>query len=447
MNICFVSNFKKTLVFNNLAKVLFDHYGFNIYWIVVNKDYKDYLREQWPEERILYIHKGLSYSAEPIGEYKINEIIKTDRFLNLDKRAGIKFLRNIQSPIYEFLSINKVRAVFGEITWSHEILISRLLNDKKELNCNYFSPLMTRIPEDRFFFFPNEYNDIETDTNIDYQSLKHPIINLVRPEYIKIFDQIIETSYTLKAKLNRIKRFITKENVEKNDPSVVYTTKYRLKIGLRQEINRATYKLLRTIDIDYLNRKKFILYTLHVQPESSIDVQGKYYNDQYYNVLNIWKLLPNDYLLIIKEHSNGIGDRRLSFYKRLSRLPNLFFINEGSNSHELIKMSEAVFTVSGTIAYEAALMKKTSFTFAPVFFNKLQFCHKISIDDFDASRNLFELISVKNSMNPKKMNLSEFSNFVYHHSFKGEWEPTTIGVMSSENILSLANAINFTLTK
>ena len=86
-------------------------------------------------------------------------------------------------------------------------------------------------------------------------SLNFPIIKLEQPEYLKLNDEIIKNSYTLKFKINRAKRFFSKENVEKNDPSVIYNLKHRLRKGLKEEVNRYTYKLLKTVHIDALKDK------------------------------------------------------------------------------------------------------------------------------------------------------------------------------------------------
>ena len=60
-----------------------------------------------------------------------------------------------------------------------------------------------------------------------------------------------------------------------------------------------------------------MVYTLHKQPEASVDIVGRYYDNQYTNIQNIWRILPDDWCLVVKEHTNAIGDRPLSFLKKL----------------------------------------------------------------------------------------------------------------------------------
>lgn len=442
MNICFISNFKKTYVYLEVAQRLENQYGHKVFWIIVNSKYHRILKGLYPAERLLYIHKALPFSDDCVGEYKLNEIVCYDRFLSIDIPAGVKFLKTIQRPVYRFLQENDIRFVFGEVTWSHEILISRIIADHQELRCAYYKPNVVRLPNNRFAYFPPEHEILAPVPGINYESMDYPLVELQRQEYTKAIEQKIKESYNIKVKLARAKRFFTKENIEKEDPSLPYKFRQRLLKGTRQELFRSMYKLLKTITLEELEGKKFVVYPLHVQPESSIDVIGRYYNDQYLNIKNVWKILPNNWKLVVKEHTNGIGDRSMNFYKRIKSLPGVEVINERTNSHALIAASQAVFTVSGTVAYEAALMQKTSFTFADMFFNLLPYCHKLTLEDLDWCKNLEDLIEKKNALNDQKMPLKVFSNMVYHHSYEGLWELVDPRTMTRENLNKLADATN-----
>ncbi|MBW1293900.1 hypothetical protein [Aquimarina litoralis] len=439
-NICFVSNFEKTYVFDGVARILKDQHQIKVFWIVVNSKYLKYLSEKNDLDEILYIHKDLE-AHESVGDYKINELVANDRFLSLDKEVGLRFLNSIQKPVYEFIRKNKITTIFGELTWSHELLISRMVNTNVELDCRYYNPHVVRIPNGRFAFFKEEKEDLKLDDNVHYQELNHPLIKLEKPDYVNVNDKIVNESLKLKTKYNRFQRFLSKKNVEKNDPSLLYNFKDRLKRGYTEEKNRRRYYSIKTISFDEIKNKKYVVYPLHKQPEASIDVLGKYYNNQWINIFNIWKLLPGDWCLVVKEHSNAIGDRDKSFYQKIQNLPNSYLVNEKTDSYALIRNCQTIFTVSGTIAYEAALMEKTAFTFAPMFFNKLKYCHQISIEDFNNCDNLSALILEKNGENDKKMSVKEFSNFVYHHSFEGTWTPTSPDVLSQRNLNLLSDAL------
>ena len=48
-----------------------------------------------------------------------------------------------------------------------------------------------------------------------------------------------------------------------------------------------------------------------------MDVKGMYYNDNLKNIENVWKILPPDFHLIVKEHPSNIGNLKMNFYKNI----------------------------------------------------------------------------------------------------------------------------------
>ena len=440
MNICFVSNFTKTIIFDKVAKRLIEE-GFGVFWVVVNHKYKEFLLKDYEEKNVLYLNKEFSNKKnEAQGNYKINELVINDRFLSKDVALGQEFLKNIQNPIYNFISSNSITSIFGELTWAHEILISRIARNNTSLNCRYYNPHVVRIPNNRFAFFENEKEDIELKDD-SLSDIDAPLIKLEKPDYLKVNDEIVRKSISFRQRFKRLKRFISAENVEKNDPSLLYKFDQRLKRGVKEELNKIRYRGIKKVGRDEIIEKKFILYTLHKQPEASIDVVGRYYNDQSVLIRNICQILPDNWFLVVKEHSNAIGDRNPKFYEDIWKLPRTILVDEKCDSYDLIDHCQAVFTVSGTIAYEAAILKKISFTFAPMFFNKLQFCHRITLEDFRDHSSFIELEEMKNTQNKEKMDLQAFSNFLYANTYEGSWNPALETSLSPDNINLLSKAV------
>ena len=443
-NICFVANFEKTFVFDKIAaKLALQHPNVKVFWIVVNSKLYSYLKSQNKAANILYLPTDIIDNKEDIvvDDCSINEIVIHDRFLSLDIESGINYLNKIKKHIYKFIKDNNITHIFGESTWGHELLISRICKNIQELNCQYYSPQIIRLPQDRFAFFSNECENIERNSSFDYQKLNYQTIILERQEYIDKLATEVKNSVSFKKRINRLRKFITKENIFKEDPSTLNGFINRLKIGLKDEWNKTTYQFIKKYKLADLPSCQKYLYTLHVQPEASIDVLGRYYSCQYTNIINIWKNMPEETILMVKEHRTGIGNRSFSFYKKILKLKNVFLISENEDSHVLIKNSKAVFTVSGTIAYEAALIGKPSFTFASVFFNNLVNCHKLNLEDFVNFKSLAELIKEKSRDNKNKMDIELFSNFLYYNSFKGSWNPDSLVTFSDSNVELLMTSI------
>ena len=162
-----------------------------------------------------------------------------------------------------------------------------------------------------------------------------------------------------------------------------------------------------------------MVYTLHKQPEASVDIVGRYYDDQYINIRNIWRILPEDWHIVIKEHTNAIGDRSLGFFKRIKKLRNLILLDEKVNSHKIIQDSKAIFSVSGSIAYEAALIGKPAFLFAPIFFDKLRNCHTISLQTLRDTNSIYDLLDFWEKELENQLSVEKFTKYLLTYSAKG----------------------------
>jgi hypothetical protein len=269
----------------------------------------------------------------------------------------------------------------------------------------------------------------------------HEIIKIEKPSYLKINDKIVKKNKSFIGRLNRLKRFITGENIEANDPNVITHLSTRLKVVLQEEINKTLYYRTKRITFEDLQHDVFIFVGFHKQPEASIDVSGRYYEDQALNVVNLWRLLPPGWKIILKEHTNAIGDRSFAFYKRLISLPGVFLVNENTDSKLLIEKSVLVATVTGTIAYEAALMKKPAITFSRVFFNRINCCRFVTIESLSSYDTLAKLVD---ELNSEIDNRHEFSDYLMKNTFSGYiTDPTTDPtVLEEENLQNVWKAFH-----
>lgn len=416
-NICFVANYTKTFLFHKVAQQLTKH-DIAVYWIVVNKKLLDFLMEHYPKEQILYISKkNINLENDIVDEFKLNELIYGDRVLRHDLNNSYSFLKNIQLPIYQFIQQNNISKIFGEITWAHELLVHRICKQKEELKCQYLNPHTIRMPNGRFTFFEDEYQSIIHISN-KKNSINIPdvakVITVEKPDYLVLNDKIQAKNRSLFNRLKKIKFFITGENKDSLDPTILNQRWIVLKIRVKEEINKELYRFIKTHDLKEFKDKKILFLALHKQPEASVDVLGRYYEDQYINIVNLWRVLPDGWVILIKEHTNAIGDRTLSFYHKITALSNVYFINEKIDSHEIITQSELVATISGTVAYEAALLGRPSVTFAPTFFNGLSNSKNIHLDDLRNPNIIENLLTPRSGLSNE-----DFSEQLLKNSFEG----------------------------
>ncbi|NBW34966.1 MAG: hypothetical protein EBR30_08100 [Cytophagia bacterium] len=435
-SICFVANFHKTVLFHKLATELSTYA--NVFWIVSKKDQCKFLVDTYGADRVLNINRSNIQKVQPIvDDFRLHELVYGDRVFKYEFENGLKFLQNIQYPLYDFFRSNRIRFIFGEIAWAHEVLIQRIAKKRVELNCTYFQFNVIRMPSRRFAFFrgETEFDMVEFEGAPNAEQ----IIKLEKPAYLKINDKIVSDSISISGRLKRLKRFLTGENIEKNDPNVIVNLLTRFKIAVTEEVNRSSYRLLSTTSFEEIKKENYIFYGFQKQPESSLDVSGRYYEDQFAILTNLWRLLPAGWKLVAKEHTNAIGDRSFSFYKKLLKYPDFILAHEKIDSKLLIENSKLVVTVNGTIGYEAGLMKKPAITLAPVFFNKINFCRFVPFDTLMLYESLKTIVE---ELESQKDNRLEFTNYVMKNSFDGYisdyvTDPT---VMEEGNIKQLSHA-------
>jgi hypothetical protein len=414
-NICFVDNFQKTFIFEAIISNL-QAKNINIYWIVTKNSKYSYLCNKFSPNNILLINRDqIKETRLPIDDFKINELILGDRVWKYDIKNGIKYLTNIQQIIYDFIKNNTITHIFGEMTWAYEILIQRICKQKKELSCSYYSDHVTRIPNGRFLFFKDEKQTEIVEIQQNSNEVKDTTIIIEKPAYLVSNNKIVAYKMSGKGMINRFKRLLTGENIDKDDPQVHHGFS-RMAIPIHEVINQITYTLLKKMNFDTIKDKKYIIFGFHKQPEASIDVCGRYFENQFEIVINLWRQLPPNWYLVLKEHSNAIGDRSSYFFKKLLKYPRIILVSDREDSHNLIRHAQLVATNTGTMALEAALLNIPSITLSKVFFNRLNYCRYCNWTDLEQYTSITDLID---EIKKKGNNIEAYTNYIMSNSFSG----------------------------
>ena len=77
----------------------------------------------------------------------------------------------------------------------------------------------------------------------------------------------------------------------------------------------------------YNKNVKYLFFALQRYPESIIDALGRYNtNNQEDLIFKLSNFLPSNFTIYVKEHKTSIGEKSLSFYKRIKKIKmlNLF---------------------------------------------------------------------------------------------------------------------------
>ena len=428
-----------TFLFEEIAKYL-PSVGIEVYWILTKDTEYNRILPSAGADHILKIDKSyVNIEEKPLGDFKLRELIYGDRAWRYDMANGIRFLQNIQKPIYDFVTKNRINIILGEVTWAHELVIHRMCSQIHEMNCSFYPQMVTRIPDGRFFFFEDEkLTKVLKIKHISSITLNEIPVN--KPSYLSINTKIAKGKLSLRGLFDRFMRFAKNKEYEKNDPAVISNFYIRVKHAFGEIFNQQTYRFVKRSSANVLSGEKYILYGFHKQPEASIDVCGRYNEDQIQIVLNLWRQLPPGWKLAIKEHSVAIGDRSVRFYKKLSKYPDIVLINEFEDSRKLMKNAQLVVVNTGTMGLEAALIGIPTITLSKVVFNCLNYCrhmHWEEIEKYDS------LLSIIKEIKEKENNKTDFDDLVNNYSFEGYFidAKTMPSVLDYSNISKLVKSI------
>jgi len=382
MNICLLSNNYRTMFFERIGRGL-ERAGVGVFWIAASRRWADALiREGWRADRILCLadFKGEWLGApqpdpaDPAlteleaGGLAANEVILMDR--ELRKRPhGKAHLAVIAREISRFLRHHDISAAFGEQTWAFELTTALLCRAQGRF---FFAPSTVRVPSDRFGFFTHcnqaEIFEIRKPDRADREAAEAILEALrsraYRPYYFHLFNKIrFFRSHWIGESV--IQAFSRATAGDETLPTLAHRSRWRF----NRIVNVHRVRWRRPFERDGIpGTRPFVLMTLHMQPEASIDVLAHRKADQIENVRALSRILPHGWEIYVKEHSNAIGFRSLRYYDELRRIPGVRLVDPYADTFRLMEAARLVLSPSGTVCLEAGLLGLKSGTFAPMYF-------------------------------------------------------------------------------
>jgi hypothetical protein len=105
---------------------------------------------------------------------------------------------------------------------------------------------------------------------------------------------------------------------------------------------------------------RFVYYPLQMTPESSINTPAPFYVDQMRAIDAIRFAMPNDCLLVVKEHPSSISTRPVRFVRAVRRRAGVVVAECRMSSRELVRRAACTISVTGTATLEAFLLGRPS---------------------------------------------------------------------------------------
>ncbi len=381
MNIAFVANFEKTNLFESIIKYFDD--TTHVFWFVPNPEQSKRLRESYGNEKVIPIDRSTVLSKTKTKrlsgierfEIPIVEFVMTDRVQRKKPWKSFVYLAMLHNQIINSIIALDIQLVFGELTWAYELTIREACRNVTSLESGrrvrYLNPHTTRIPRNRFAFFTDGRQSIMTAPVNHQVSIR---LEEQKPDYLELNDRRIKNRNSPSGLIRSLRTVIRRRSY-KDDPAVERTLYIYILARLKEIKNSFYYKIfVNTKRFYQIPNGKYVVYPLHLQPEASIDVFGRYAEDQIKNVFDLVRSVPYGTKVLVKEHSNAIGQRPIRFYRELKAIPNVIVIDHRVSMARLITIAERIISVTGTAAMEASLRNNSGATLVPTYFSHPQFC-------------------------------------------------------------------------
>ena len=106
-----------------------------------------------------------------------------------------------------------------------------------------------------------------------------------------------------------------------------------------------------------------------MQPEMTTSTLGGIFTDQILALEKLSTIIPNDWLIYVKENPKQLeGHRGKYFFERLKLLPKARYISKEINSFDLIDNCQFVSTITGTAGWEAIISNKVCLIFGQAWY-------------------------------------------------------------------------------
>lgn len=460
--IAIVSIFDLTRVFYEVSTAL-SAAGNDIFWITTNNYWTSWLGEKGVLRgdilELVYSPRDFLDSRtketllqeivvnENDADLTINQIFMMDQFVMRKNKVDIdEYAYLYYFYMKAFLTRNRITHVIAEPTNTNEMIAYLLCH---RLGITFVSPCDMRHPPRRLVFFSSYLQEKtiprhKVEEHVDGKALLEGFSDRSeQPPYFHELNKqrILDPMKMMRSIHNRFTRrsLFPRQNLTHHDLSG------RIGLLTRRPINdfvlRRLFRYARLED----EKGAIAYYPLHVQPESSIDVLGAYFSDQLKLIKDIRRALPFDVTLVVKEHPNFLGTKRLSLFREIRRLPNVKLVRHDISSMVLLKRSSIVFSISGTAALEAGMLGIPTIVFCKLFFGGFSSIHYCS--DMTKLRELAHNVITNFKRNYEED--CEFMEQLVANSYDAFWSDPILfpAVLSPDNVVKLQDAFLSVVTR
>ncbi|MRI34294.1 hypothetical protein EOPP23_14990 [Endozoicomonas sp. OPT23] len=359
--ILFIENRLKTLLWARLAEE-FVSQGLECRFLVQNNLFRVAGHENYiipfPESNDFSKSEGTFFDKLKIQDRSVSIFSRSNDHYNYYYNEIEKYLCNYDPDV-----------VIGECTLFHELIAIEICKKK---NIEFIHPTSCRYPLGRFSLYKydtlqpcNENklfeindHDVALETEIKERSIV--------PDYIKRTTSI-KDSIEGKLKKYAVKKYSLHGRIK----GEVYNTPSLFKAAAKDTsviYNKHCWDSC-AIDIEAIDDwNKTVLVPLQLQPEANIDVWGYPYNNQVENVLELLRIIPKSWSVLLKANPKTKYELSSDLLSLLRENDRVNALKHSTTMDDIFNLSKYIYSVTGTINIEAALAGKINISnkFYPV---------------------------------------------------------------------------------
>jgi hypothetical protein len=105
-------------------------------------------------------------------------------------------------------------------------------------------------------------------------------------------------------------------------------------------------------------QEPYVLFGLHMQPESSIDVWAPFYSNQMWVIELIARAMPPSHRILVKIHKSDTANYRQDQLGRMLALPGVQLVEPFADARSFVDRADLIIGIQGTMGLEGALLGK-----------------------------------------------------------------------------------------
>ena len=125
-----------------------------------------------------------------------------------------------------------------------------------------------------------------------------------------------------------------------------------------RDANRARKSVSRITALATPPSDPYVLFGLHTQPESSIDVWAPFFSNQLWVIELLSRSIPASHKLLVKIHRSDTSGFPREQLERMRLFPGVELVRPFVDTRSFIERADLVVAIQGTMGLEAALLGK-----------------------------------------------------------------------------------------